>query len=105
MKDWVGVAGFGILFASVIFFNLEMDGYLFELPNFKEANLIKTPDHIALVWYFLPFYAILHAVPDKLTGVILMGLSIAALFLLPWLDRCEVRSYYHRSKLHLINII
>ncbi|MCZ8487913.1 hypothetical protein O9992_11675 [Vibrio lentus] len=50
-----------------------------------------------------PFYAVLRAVPDKLLGVVAMGASIVVLFLLPWFDRCKVRSYRYRSKLHLIN--
>ncbi len=63
-----------------------------------------THEHFAPVWYFTPFYAILRAVPDKLLGVIAMGASIVVLFLLPWLDRCKVRSYRYRSKFHLFNI-
>ncbi|GHA04631.1 cytochrome b [Oceanisphaera arctica] len=105
VKDVVGVAGFLFLFAFVIFFMPEGGGYFLEGPNFEAANGLKTPEHIAPVWYFTPFYAILRAVPDKLTGVILMGLSIAVLFVLPWLDRCKVRSFRYRSKLHLLNII
>lgn len=105
VKDLVGVGVFGILFAYVIFFNPEMGGYFLEPPNFEAANPIKTPEHIAPVWYFTPFYAILRAVPDKLVGVALMGLSILLIFFLPWLDRCKVRSFRFRSKLHLVNII
>ncbi|ART82870.1 cytochrome b [Oceanisphaera profunda] len=105
VKDVVGVAGFLFIFAFFIFFLPDGGGYFLEAPNFEAANSLKTPEHIAPVWYFTPFYAILRAVPDKLTGVILMGLSIAVLFLLPWLDRCNVRSFRYRSKLHLLNII
>ncbi len=105
VKDLVGVAVFGLFFAYVIFFNPEMGGYFLEPPNFEAANPLKTPEHIAPVWYFTPFYAILRAVPDKLVGVILMGLSIVVLFLLPWLDRCKVRSCRYRSKLHLVNVM
>ncbi|MCT7654901.1 cytochrome bc complex cytochrome b subunit [Oceanimonas sp. NS1] len=105
VKDIVGVAGFLFFFAFVIFFMPEGGGYFLEAPNFEAANGLKTPEHIAPVWYFTPFYAILRAVPDKLMGVILMGLSIAVLFVLPWLDRCKVRSFRYRSKLHLLNII
>lgn len=104
VKDVVGVAGFLFLFAFVIFFMPEGGGYFLEAPNFEAANGLKTPAHIAPVWYFTPFYAILRAVPDKLIGVVLMGLSIAVLFVLPWLDRCKVRSFRYRSKLHLLNI-
>ncbi|OIN09970.1 cytochrome b [Oceanisphaera psychrotolerans] len=105
VKDVVGVAGFLFFFAFVIFFMPEGGGYFLEAPNFEAANGLKTPEHIAPVWYFTPFYAILRAVPDKLTGVVLMGLSIAVLFVLPWLDRCKVRSFRYRSKLHLLNIV
>lgn len=105
VKDVVGVAGFLFIFAFFIFFLPDGGGYFLEAPNFEAANSLKTPEHIAPVWYFTPFYAILRAVPDKLTGVILMGLSIVVLFLLPWLDRCNVRSFRYRSKLHLLNII
>ena len=104
VKDVVGVAGFLFIFAFFIFFMPDGGGYFLEAPNFEAANSLKTPEHIAPVWYFTPFYAILRAVPDKLTGVILMGLSIVVLFLLPWLDRCKVRSFRYRSKLHLLNI-
>ncbi|UJF19086.1 cytochrome bc complex cytochrome b subunit [Vibrio sp. SS-MA-C1-2] len=104
VKDMIGVAGFLILFSYVLFFNPEMGGYFLEGPNFEAANPLKTPDHIAPVWYFTPFYAILRAVPDKLLGVAAMGAAIVVLFLLPWLDRCKVRSFRYRSKIHLANI-
>jgi ubiquinol-cytochrome c reductase cytochrome b subunit len=58
---------------------------------------MKTPEHIAPVWYFTPFYAILRAVPDKLMGVLAMGGAIMFLFVLPWLDRCKVRSIRYRG--------
>lgn len=104
VKDMIGVAGFLFLFCAIIFFKPDMWGYFLEKPNFEVANGLKTPAHIAPVWYFTPFYAILRAVPDKLLGVIMMGLSIVVLFLLPWLDRCKVRSVRYRSKLHKLNI-
>ncbi|BBQ55020.1 cytochrome bc complex cytochrome b subunit [Aeromonas jandaei] len=104
VKDMIGVAGFLFIFCAIIFFKPDMWGYFLEKPNFEVANGLKTPAHIAPVWYFTPFYAILRAVPDKLLGVIMMGLSIVVLFLLPWLDRCKVRSVRYRSKLHKLNI-
>ncbi|MER0500338.1 cytochrome bc complex cytochrome b subunit [Aeromonas hydrophila] len=104
VKDMIGVAGFLFLFCAIIFFKPDMWGYFLEKPNFEVANSLKTPAHIAPVWYFTPFYAILRAVPDKLLGVIMMGLSIVVLFLLPWLDRCKVRSVRYRSTLHKLNI-
>ena len=104
VKDMIGVAGFLFLFCAIIFFKPDMWGYFLEKPNFEVANGLKTPAHIAPVWYFTPFYALLRAVPDKLLGVIMMGLSIVVLFLLPWLDRCKVRSVRYRSTLHKLNI-
>lgn len=104
VKDIVGVVGFLIFFCFVIFFWPEGGGYFLEPPNFEAANPLKTPEHIAPVWYFTPFYAILRAVPDKLMGVVLMGLSIAVLFVLPWLDRCKVKSIRYRSLWHKLNI-
>ncbi|MFM5615669.1 cytochrome bc complex cytochrome b subunit [Aeromonas veronii] len=104
VKDMIGVAGFLFFFCAIIFFKPDMWGYFLEKPNFEVANGLKTPEHIAPVWYFTPFYAILRAVPDKLLGVIMMGLSIVVLFLLPWLDRCKVRSVRYRSALHKLNI-
>ncbi len=56
-----------------------------------------TPEHIAPVWYLTPFYSILRAIPDKLTGVIAMGASIGVLFLLPWLDRSPVKSMRYKG--------
>ena len=104
VKDIMGVAGFLFFFCYVIFFNPEMGGYFLEPPNFEAANGLKTPPHIAPVWYFTPFYAILRAIPDKLLGVVMMGLSIAVLFLLPWIDRGKMRSFRYRSRFHTLNI-
>ncbi|MGL5533940.1 MAG: cytochrome b [Plesiomonas shigelloides] len=104
VQDIMGVAGFLFFFCYVIFFNPEMGGYFLEPPNFEAANGLKTPPHIAPVWYFTPFYAILRAIPDKLLGVVMMGLSIAVLFLLPWIDRGKVRSFRYRSRFHTLNI-
>ena len=97
VKDLVGVVVFLILFSVVVFFMPEMGGYFLEHANFVPANQFKTPEHIAPVWYFTPFYAILRAVPDKLLGVIAMFSAIVVLFLLPWFDRGKVRSIRYRS--------
>jgi ubiquinol-cytochrome c reductase cytochrome b subunit len=97
VKDLVGLVVFLIFFSLVVFLAPEMGGYFLEKPNFVPANQFKTPEHIAPVWYFTPFYAILRAVPDKLGGVILMFAAIAVLFVLPWLDRGKVRSVRYRS--------
>lgn len=105
VKDLVGLAGFLFIFAFVIFFVPEGGGFFLEPPNFEVANPMKTPDHIAPVWYFTPFYAILRAVPDALFGAIAMFLAIIALALLPWIDRGKVRSVRYRCELHRWNLV
>lgn len=104
VKDLVGVAGFLFLFCYVIFFAPEGGGYFLEKPNFEAANPLKTPEHIAPVWYFTAFYAMLRAVPDKLGGVIVMFGAILILFFLPWIDRCEVKSIRYRHWYHKANL-
>jgi len=78
----------------------EMGGYFLEHANFIPADPMKTPEHIAPVWYFTPFYAILRAIPDKFAGVIGMGGAIVVLFLLPWLDRSPVKSIRYRGGIY-----
>jgi ubiquinol-cytochrome c reductase cytochrome b subunit len=97
VKDLVGVMVFLIVFALIIFFAPEMGGYFLEHANFIPANPLKTPEHIAPVWYFTPFYAVLRAVPDKFGGVLAMGAAIVVLFLLPWLDRGVNKSIRYRG--------
>ncbi len=97
VKDLVGTIVFLALFVSVIFFAPEMGGYFLEHANFEPANALQTPEHIAPVWYFTPFYAILRAVPNKLLGVVLMGLAVIAFVFLPWLDRSKVKSIRYRG--------
>ncbi|MGO2020106.1 cytochrome b [Psychrobacter sp.] len=102
VHDMVGIVVFFICFFAVVFFFPEGGGYFLEPPNFETANSLKTPAHIAPVWYYTPFYAILRAVPDKLGGVIAMGAAIAVLFLIPWLDRSPVRSIRYKGILSKI---
>ncbi len=99
VKDIVGVAGFLFIFCLIIFFAPEMNGFFLEPPNFTPADPLKTPDHIAPVWYFTPFYSILRAIPSQQAGVLAMALSLIILFFLPWLDRSKVKSirYKHWS--------
>ncbi|HXH04158.1 MAG TPA: cytochrome bc complex cytochrome b subunit [Candidatus Competibacteraceae bacterium] len=97
VKDLFGVAVFLFFFALVIFYMPEGGGYFLEHPNFDPADPLKTPPHIAPVWYFTPYYAILRAIPNKLLGVLAMGASIALFFFLPWLDRCKVKSIRYRG--------
>jgi len=101
VKDIVGVGGFLFLFSAVVFFAPEMFGYFLEAPNFEPANPLKTPEHIAPVWYFTPFYAMLRAVPpmfgSQFPGVVVMFAAIIVLFFLPWLDRSPVKSIRYKG--------
>ncbi|WP_069472581.1 cytochrome b [Candidatus Marithrix sp. Canyon 246] len=97
VKDIVGVTVFLMLFAGVIFYAPELGGYFIEANNFFPADPLKTPEHIAPLWYFTPFYAILRAIPDKLMGVIAMVAAIGILFALPWLDRSPVKSIRYKG--------
>ncbi|MFQ5659115.1 MAG: cytochrome bc complex cytochrome b subunit [Gammaproteobacteria bacterium] len=97
VKDIFGAVVFLILFVGVVFFVPEMGGYFLEPANFVPADQLKTPEHIAPVWYFTPFYAILRAIPDKLGGVIAMALAVCLFFLLPWIDRSPVKSIRYRG--------
>ena len=96
-KDLVAIIIFLMVFCGVVFFAPDMGGYFLEHANFEPANMTATPEHIAPVWYFTPFYAILRAVPDKLWGFILFGLSVMLPLFLPWLDRARVKSIRYRG--------
>ena len=96
-KDLVGIIVFLMIFSAVVFFAPDMGGMFLEHANFEPANMTATPEHIAPVWYYTPYYAILRAVPDKLWGFILFGLSVLLPVFLPWLDRCRVRSIRYRG--------
>ena len=80
---------FMLIFAFFVFYQPDALGHA---DNYIEADALKTPPHIVPEWYFLPFYAILRAVPDKLMGILLMLGAIVVLFVLPWLDTSKVRS-------------
>jgi quinol-cytochrome oxidoreductase complex cytochrome b subunit len=98
VKDGFAMAAFLILFAVFVFFLPDALGHV---DNYEPANPLKTPAHIVPEWYFLPFYAILRAIPDKLTGVLCMFGSIGLLFVLPWLDTSKVRSMRYRPSAKL----
>ena len=104
VKDIVGVVVFLFFFSIVLFYFPDGGGYLLEHANFIASDPLKTPEHIAPVWYFTPFYAILRAVPDKLMGVGAMFAAIALLFFMPWLDRCKVKSVRYRSAIYKVNL-
>jgi len=93
VKDAFAVVVFLLIFAFFLFYQPDALGHA---DNYIEADALKTPPHIVPEWYFLPFYAILRAVPDKLAGILLMFGAIAVLFVLPWLDTSKVRSMRFR---------
>jgi ubiquinol-cytochrome c reductase cytochrome b subunit len=93
IKDLVGFVGFFLVFGYFLFFYPNSLGHP---DNYIPANPMVTPAHIVPEWYFLPFYAILRAVPDKLGGVLMMFGAIALLFVLPYLDRSKIKSGAYR---------
>ncbi|WP_067581783.1 cytochrome b [Endozoicomonas ascidiicola] len=112
VKDIVGVVVFLFVFCGIIFYFPEMGGYFLEHANFEPANSLKTPEHIAPVWYFGAFYAMLRAITfdigfieAKLGGVITMGAAIAILFVLPWLDRSPVRSWRYKGMISKVGLV
>lgn len=101
VHDLYAMSIFLVIFALIVFYAPAMGGYFLEHANFEPANPLKTPPHIAPVWYFTPFYSILRAVPSflgtQIWGVLAMGGSIVLLFLLPWLDRSPVKSIRYKG--------
>ncbi len=104
VKDIVGVVVFLMIFTIIVFFLPDMGGYFLEANNFIPADPLKTPAHIAPVWYFTPYYSILRAIPplfgSQFPGVIGMGLATMIFFALPWLDRGAVKSIRYRGTLY-----
>ena len=104
VKDLVGMVVFFIVFVAIIAFAPEMGGYFLEANNFIPADSLKTPEHIAPVWYFTPYYSILRAIPpvmnSQFPGVAAMGLSVMVFALLPWLDKGKVKSIRYRGTLY-----
>ncbi|MEE9255325.1 MAG: cytochrome bc complex cytochrome b subunit [Pseudomonadales bacterium] len=104
VHDIHAVVVFLFIFCVVVFFAPEMFGYFIEAPNFTEADSLKTPEHIAPVWYYTPFYAMLRAatypllgVAAKFWGLVVMGSAIVLPAVLPWLDRSPVRSIRYKG--------
>ncbi len=97
VKDVMSVGVFLVLFSIVLFFAPSLGGLFLEPANFEPANALSTPEHIAPVWYFTPYYAILRAVPDQRMGALLMLLAVMSFFFLPWLDRSPVRSMRYKG--------
>ncbi len=102
--DVPAIVVFLFVFCAVVFYAPEMGGYFIEKPNFEVADPLKTPDHIAPVWYYTPFYAMLRAatyplfgVPAKFWGFLVMAGAIVVPFVLPWLDRSPVKSMRYKG--------
>ncbi len=102
--DLPAIVLFLIAFCAVVFYLPEMFGYFIEMPNFEEANPLKTPDHIAPVWYYTPFYAMLRAatypllgIDAKFWGFVVMAGAIVMPAVLPWLDRSPVKSIRYKG--------
>src|SRR6266446_608379 len=97
----LGLVAFLFIFCFVMYFIPEVGGYFLEYNNFIPADPLKTPQHIAPVWYFTPYYSVLRAVPplfhSQFPGVLAMGAAVLILFFLPWLDRSPVRSIRYRG--------
>ncbi len=104
VKDIFGAAVFLLVFFTIVYFFPEMGGYFLEYNNFIPADAMKTPEHIAPVWYFTPYYAMLRAVPSflgtQVWGVLVMGGAVMIFFALPWLDRGTVKSIRYRGLLY-----
>ncbi len=112
VHDLVGITVFLFVFCAIIFFMPEMGGFFLEHANFEVANGLKTPPHIAPVWYFTPFYAVLRAVTfdlgplsSKFLGLIAMGGAIAILFVLPWLDKSPVKSIRYKGFMPRVSLM
>ncbi|MDA8755724.1 cytochrome bc complex cytochrome b subunit [Candidatus Pseudothioglobus singularis] len=104
IKDSVVVVGFLWIFCAVVFYAPALNGYFLEAPNFIEANPLKTPEHIAPLWYLTPYYSVLRAIPplfgSQFPGVLAMFAALGVFFLLPWLDRSPVKSIRYRSPIY-----
>lgn len=112
VHDIVGVTVFLFAFCGIIFFAPEMGGFFLEYANFEPADGLKTPEHIAPVWYFTPFYAMLRAVTidigpltSKFLGFVVMAAAIAILFVLPWLDKSPVKSIRYKGTISRVALI
>jgi ubiquinol-cytochrome c reductase cytochrome b subunit len=105
VKDVVSVGAFLVVFAVVVFFVPTFGGIFLEEANFEPANSLSTPAHIAPVWYFTPYYAILRAVPDQRLGALLMLLAVVSFLFLPWLDRSPVRSIRYKGWLSRVALV
>ncbi|RLA47650.1 MAG: ubiquinol-cytochrome c reductase [Gammaproteobacteria bacterium] len=112
VHDLVPIVVFLFVFCFIVFFMPEMGGYFIEYANFEIANPLKTPEHIAPVWYFTPFYSMLRAVTfelgpltAKFLGFLVMAAAVAILFVLPWLDRSPVKSIRYKGNMSKVAVV
>ncbi len=115
VHDIHAIVIFLFIFCAVVFFAPEMGGFFLEKPNFVEANPLVTPEHIAPVWYYTPYYSMLRAVTypflgidAKLWGLIVMFAAILIPAALPWLDKSPVKSMRYKgtiSKMMLVLLV
>jgi len=112
LHDLMPIIIFLAAFTVVMFFFPEMGGFFLEHPNFEPANQYKTPEHIAPVWYFTPFYSILRAMNfdifflnAKFLGFVAMASAIIILFLLPWIDKSPVKSIRYKGNLTKVMLL
>ena len=105
VHDIQAIAVFLFIFCAVVFFMPEMGGLFLEYPNFERANTLKTPEHIAPVWYFTPYYSVLRAIPDKFWGFVAFAASVVIPFLLPWLDRSPVKSWRYKGNVTRVMLV
>ena len=106
VHDFFAIVVFLIVFCAIVFFAPEMFGYFIEKPNFEIANPLQTPEHIAPVWYYTPFYAMLRAatfplfgIDAKFWGLVVLAGAILIPAALPWLDKSPVRSIRYKGRI------
>ncbi|MCY3840689.1 MAG: cytochrome b, partial [Gammaproteobacteria bacterium] len=104
VHDFQATVAFLFIFCAIMFFAPEMFGYFLEKPNFEQADPLKTPDVIAPVWYYTPFYSMLRAttfpmfgLDAKFWGLVVMGAAVLIPAMLPWLDRSPVKSMRYKG--------
>ncbi len=93
VKDGFALVCFLVLYGWIVFY---VPNYLYDADNYIEANPLQTPVHIVPEWYYLPFYAILRSIPNKLIGTAVMFASVVIIAFLPWLDTSKVKSAKYR---------
>ena len=112
VHDIHAIVIFLFIFCAVVFFAPEMGGFFLEKPNFVEANPLVTPEHIAPVWYYTPYYSMLRAVTypflgidAKLWGLIVMFAAILIPAALPWLDKSPVKSMRYKGTISKVMLV